>query len=322
MPSFFRIVFAVMVVFAMTAKAGASPLQTTDVQPSPTPGGVQAPSLPASGLKRATVTGIVDGDTIEATIDKRRVRIRLLGVDAPESVHPSRPVECFGREASRFLKDLLSKQTVLLESDASQGDRDRYNRLLRFVWLPDGRLANYEIIAQGYGFEYTFNQPYRYQDQFKAAQRAAREAQVGLWSPNACNGDRTSASAGATPSPAPPAAAAPAEASNSLPRSFNNCKPDPNAARAPNAPVAIVGVDKRAETVTLKNVSDTTVNLNGWIMCSIKGSQIHRGIGGALEPGETRTFTHPGGNIWNNRETDPGALYDPQGRLASYWADR
>ena len=63
-------------------------------------------------------------------------------------------------------------------------------------------------------------------------------------------------------------------------------------------------------------------NLDGWIMCSIKGGQIHQGIGGALEPGKTRAFKHTGGNIWNNRETDPGALYDPQGRLVSYWADR
>jgi micrococcal nuclease len=305
------------------AKTTTPTARPTAVRLSPTPTSVQAPSLPESGLERATVTNIVDGDTVDATLNGRTVRIRLLGIDTPESVHPSRPVECFGREASRFLKELLDGQTVLLESDASQGDRDRYNRLLRFVWLPDGRLVNYEIIAQGYGFEYTFNLPYRYQDQFKAAQRAAREAQVGLWSPNACNGERTPAGAGATPAPtAAPTAAPTTAASNPLPRSFNNCKPDPNAARAPNAPVAIVDVNKRAETVTLKNVSATTVNLDGWIMCSIKGSQIHQGIGGTLEPGKTRAFKHTGGNIWNNRETDPGALYDPQGRLVSYWADR
>ena len=169
---------ALMLATAPGAEAEAT--TPTVAQTSPTPTGVQAPSLPESGLERATVTNIVDGDTIDATLNGRTVRIRLLGVDTPESVHPSRPVECFGREASRFLKELLDGQTVLLESDASQGDRDRYNRLLRFVWLPDGRLVNYEIIAQGYGFEYTFNLPYRYQDQFKAAQRAAREAQVGL----------------------------------------------------------------------------------------------------------------------------------------------
>lgn len=299
------------------AKTTTPTARPTAAQPSPTPASVQAPSLPPSGLERATVTRVVDGDTIDVTLNRRTVRVRLLGVDTPETVHPSRPVECFGREASRFLKELLEGQTVLLESDASQGDRDRYNRLLRFVWLPDGRLVNYEIIAQGYGFEYTFNLPYKYQDQFKAAQRAAREAQTGLWAPNACNGERTSAVATPVPT-APPDSTT----GNPLPRSFNNCKPDPNAARAPNAPVVIVNVNKRTETVTLKNVSNATVNLDGWIMCSIKGSQIHQGIGGTLEPGKTRAFKHAGGNIWNNRETDPGALYDPQGRLVSYWADR
>lgn len=169
--------------------------------------------MPASGLERAVVKSVVDGDTLDVTLNPsagsgssgRTRRIRLIGVDTPETTHPSRPVECFGREAARFLTELADGQTVLLESDASQGDRDRYNRLLRFVWLPDGRLINYEIIAQGYGFEYTFRTPYRYQEQFKAAQRAAREAQAGLWAPDACNGERASVAATPPPSAAPTA---------------------------------------------------------------------------------------------------------------------
>ncbi|MGQ9547392.1 MAG: thermonuclease family protein [Roseiflexus sp.] len=311
---------ALTLVAAPGAEAQTTPPTTrqTDEQPSPSPDTLAAPSLPDRGLERATVTRVVDGDTIDVRLNRRTVRVRLIGVDTPETVHPSRPVECFGREASQFLKELLDGQTVLLESDPSQGNLDRYNRLLRFVWLPDGRLVNYAIIAQGYGFEYTYNLPYKYQEQFKAAQRAAREAQTGLWAPDACNGERMSAVATPVPT-APPDSTT----GNPLRRSFNNCKPDPNASRAPNAPVAIVNIDKRGETVTLKNVGDTEINLDGWVMCSIKGSQIHQGVGGALKPGETRAFKHTGGKqIWNNRETDPGALYDPQGYLVSYWVER
>jgi hypothetical protein len=64
------------------------------------------------------------------------------------------------------------------------------------------------------------------------------------------------------------------------------------------------------------------VNLDGWTMCRIRGSQVHRGIGGTLTSGETRTFPYDGsGNIWNNSETDDGALYDASRQLVSYWRD-
>ncbi|WP_041330170.1 lamin tail domain-containing protein [Roseiflexus castenholzii] len=72
----------------------------------------------------------------------------------------------------------------------------------------------------------------------------------------------------------------------------------------------------------MRNVGGESINLDGWIMCSFTGSQIHQGVGGTLAPGETRVFKHPGRAIWNNRETDPGGLYDPQGRLISSWPDR
>jgi Micrococcal nuclease (thermonuclease) homologs len=282
------------------------------VAPPPSPASLALPN----GLERATVTNVADGDTIEVSLGGVRERVRLIGVDTPETSHPSRPVECFGREAAAFTRELLSGQTVLLEADPSQDNRDRFNRLLRFVWLPDGRLANYEIIAQGYGFEYTFRTPYRYQAEFKAAERAAREAQAGLWASETCNGQRAPAG-DATPiarsSPTPLPVATP------LPPSFDGCRTEPNAALAPNAPIAIVSIDKRAETVTLRNVSRETVSLDGWTMCSMRGAQIHQGIGGALAPGETRAFPRLGGrDIWTDNASDPGALYDARrsaGRL-------
>lgn len=274
---------------------------------------------PPADAARAQVTNVVDGDTIDVLIDGREVRIRLIGIDTPETVHPTDPVECFGREASTFARELLTNQRVLLEADPSQGEQDRYGRLLRYVWLSDGRLVNQELIAQGYAFEYTYNTPYAYQTQFKEAQRAAREAQLGLWSPTACNGEQKPAEP--TPAVAPPAAPAPTPVPVTPAATvwFSSCRSNPGG--APNAPVTIAGVDKRAEAVVLKNVSSEAINLDGWIMCSIKGGQIHSGIGGVLQPGEQRRFQHVGSNIWNNSEPDPGALYDAEGRLVAYWPD-
>jgi endonuclease G len=107
----------------------------------------------------------------------------------------------------------------------------------------------------------------------------------------------------------------------SLPPSFNNCQADTNAGQAPNVPVRIVSIDKFAETVSLRNESAETINLTGWVMCSIRGNQRHP-ISGELAPGQTRVFPGPISPIWSNSERDDGALYDPQGRLVSYWFDR
>lgn len=100
--------------------------------------------------------------------------------------------------------------------------------------------------------------------------------------------------------------------------SYNECRPDPDPSKAPNEPVAIVGIDKRAEIVTLKNVSAASIDLTGWHMCSITGNQ-HHPIDGTLAPGEQRGFPSADGSTWNNSESDPGALYNPQGQLVSYW---
>jgi hypothetical protein len=116
-------------------------------------------------------------------------------------------------------------------------------------------------------------------------------------------------------------APAPAEPKPLPPPTFNACQADPNPDAAPNYPVQIVAIDKRAETVTLKNVSDQAVNLDGWHMCSIKGNQEHP-VAGPLAPGEQKTFNGPPGNIWSNSDQDDGSLYNTSGQLVSYWHDR
>ena len=93
----------------------------------------------------ARVTRVVDGDTLVVNIAGQEERVRLIGVDTPETVHPQKPVEYFGKEASAFTKGIAEGQSVRLEADPQNTNRDKYRRLLRYVYLPDGRLLNAEM---------------------------------------------------------------------------------------------------------------------------------------------------------------------------------
>jgi micrococcal nuclease len=136
----------------------------------------------------AKVLRVVDGDTIHVSLNNKDITIRMIGIDTPETVDPRKPVQCFGKEASNHAHQLLDGTTVYLEQDSSQGDYDKYNRLLSYIWMSDGRLFNQVMIAEGYAFEYTYNLPYKYQSQFKDDQHNAQSQQLGLWAPTTCNG--------------------------------------------------------------------------------------------------------------------------------------
>lgn len=133
------------------------------------------------------VTKVVDGDTIDVEINGKTERLRLIGINTPETVDPRKSVECFGKEASNKAKEMLSGKKVYLESDISQGERDKYGRLLSYVFLEDGTNFNFWMIDNGYAYEYTYNLPYKYQIDFKKAQTDAQNNKIGLWSPDACN---------------------------------------------------------------------------------------------------------------------------------------
>jgi len=142
------------------------------------------PSQPISQL--FSVVKVVDGDTIKVDINGTTETLRLIGINTPETVDPRKPVECFGIEASNRAKELLSNKKVRLESDSSQGERGIYGRLLRYIWLEDGTFFNKQMILDGYANEYTYNTPYKYQNEFKQAEKEARENKRGLWADDAC----------------------------------------------------------------------------------------------------------------------------------------
>lgn len=148
-----------------------------------------APSADAASTSTVwIVTNVVDGDTIDVAASSEEVRVRLLGINTPESVDPRRPVECFSKEASAYAKELLFGNTVRLETDPTQDDRDRYGRLLRHVFLEDGTHVNLKLVAEGYAHEYTYERAGRYQEILRDAERTARVAQKGLWGPETCSG--------------------------------------------------------------------------------------------------------------------------------------
>lgn len=130
------------------------------------------------GLYR--VASFEDGDTITVDMNGTIERVRFIGVDTPETQDPRKPVQCFGKVASAFTKQLIGSQNVRLEADPLNTNRDRYNRLLRYVYLPDGRLVNAEIIRQGYGFAY-LGFPFTKSDEFRDLQSQARQDNRGLW---------------------------------------------------------------------------------------------------------------------------------------------
>lgn len=132
------------------------------------------------------VTRIIDGDTLMIKINGKEEAVRLIGVDTPETVDPRKTVQCFGKEASVKAKELMENKTVKLEADTTQNDRDKYNRLLRYIYLTDGTLVNKKLIEEGFGFEYTYQIPYKFQAEFKEAQKTAEKNKIGLWADGAC----------------------------------------------------------------------------------------------------------------------------------------
>jgi len=123
-----------------------------------------------------SVKRVVDGDTLVLTGGQR---VRLIGVDTPETVHPSKPVEYFGKEASAFTKKQIEGQQVRLEYD--QERLDKYGRTLAYVYrVSDDYFLNAEIVKQGYGHAYT-RFPFKYMDEFREFERVAKENGLGLW---------------------------------------------------------------------------------------------------------------------------------------------
>ncbi|HEY4668357.1 MAG TPA: thermonuclease family protein [Tepidiformaceae bacterium] len=179
---------------ATTAPAAATAIPTADGAASPSAG-----QLPTCAW--ADVVRVIDGDTIAVNIDGRQDTVRYIGVDTPETRHPTRGVEPFGPEASAYNNELLASGRVCLEKDITE--RDRYDRLLRYVWLEDGTFVNEALLLAGLAQVITYPPDVKYvESRYLPAQQRAREAGLGIW------GDGPAS----TPTDAAPIASTPTEA--------------------------------------------------------------------------------------------------------------
>ena len=141
------------------------------------------------------VIRVVDGDTVKIDYNGKATNVRLIGVDTPETVHPNKPVEAYGKEASNFTKNLLLGESVYLRYDVDR--RDKYGRLLAYLYrAPDGLFVNLEIVRQGYGHAYT-QFPFKHMELFRYYGNRARTAGKGLYgTPQAGVGETNSKAIG------------------------------------------------------------------------------------------------------------------------------
>lgn len=149
----------------------------------------------------ATVIKVADGDTFDAALDPPSSRgaglreagdgitvtVRLLGVDTPETVDPRKPVQCFGKEASDFTKNLLSGARVRLDPDPLADERDQYGRVLRNVTLEDGTDVNAILVRDGYAHAYlSFPLDPSRKKQLYDLEQDAKTLERGMWAEGAC----------------------------------------------------------------------------------------------------------------------------------------
>ncbi|MEK7580672.1 MAG: thermonuclease family protein [Patescibacteria group bacterium] len=130
-------------------------------------------TISQAGIK---VIRVVDGDTIEIEGGQR---VRYIGIDTPETVHPQKVVQCFGKEASEKNKELVEGKSVTLTKDVSE--TDKYGRLLRYVYIGD-IMVNDFLVRQGYAYSSSYPPDVAHQEEFKEAELEARQGDRGLWS--------------------------------------------------------------------------------------------------------------------------------------------
>ena len=126
------------------------------------------------------VVEVFDGDTIAVNMRGAVEKIRMIGVDTPETKDPRKPVQCYGERASNYTHATLSRAKVRLQADPLSTNRDRYDRLLRYVYLPDGTLYNAALLRQGYARAYT-GFPFTKSSEFQTIAATAQHESRGLW---------------------------------------------------------------------------------------------------------------------------------------------
>ena len=172
---------------AAVALAACAPDAADAEAPSPQAPTSVAVALPVprppAGAFDAVVTDVVDGDTLHATVAGRRgeVKVRLIGIDTPETRRPGTPVQCWGREASAAMSELAQPGTTITAAYQPEQRTDRYGRDLWDLWLPDGRFLQGELVARGDAVARSYPPTTAHASYLEGLQDAARAAMLGLW---------------------------------------------------------------------------------------------------------------------------------------------
>jgi len=172
----------ITVIFLSSLRSGENEIKSTNTENS-----VESEVL---------VSEVIDGDTVRLSDGDV---VRILGIDTPETKDPRKPVQCFGQEASTKMTELTEGKKVILLVDSSQGDKDKYERLLRYIYIGSTDIGA-EMIKEGYAYAYT-KYPVDKTDEYKALENQARENKKGLWAENTCNGSTELPSQTETPQP-------------------------------------------------------------------------------------------------------------------------
>jgi len=159
------------------------PLQKTNSAPTIKPVEIETKPPTVQSVQLHRVISVVDGDTVKVSIDGKTESIRIIGIDTPEI---GSRLECFGNEAKQNAEKLLNGKHVEVIMDPTQGDRDKYGRLLAYLQVSGQFDFGEQMVKQGYAHEYTYNLPYKNQSTYKNAQSVAERIGRGLWSPNTC----------------------------------------------------------------------------------------------------------------------------------------
>ena len=174
----------------MVSSPAVSPLnlsnQLISANETPTQSQSQKPNAIKKEKTSFPVTRVIDGDTIVVNMNGEQVHVRLIGINSPEPNDKRAQVACFAKKAKDEPEKLLDGKNVYLEKDSTQGDYDKYGRLLAYTFTENGIFFNKLMIEEGYAYEYTYRLPYKYQAEFKAAQQEARDNKEGLWGNNVC----------------------------------------------------------------------------------------------------------------------------------------